>query len=179
MPTYPTKTLGFTLLELMATVVIIAIFAVIAIPSYQYFIAKSRKAQAQAEMQKISERLENYRGKQLNYAGFIPDKQASGQKGVVYLPNGSSSTSFDYQIYVADINYIYDASDTTKATPLFQALEDSTIGQGWRIIAIPSQTKSSALSKMDSLFMDSRGTRCATTSLLTKVSNSCPSSKEW
>jgi type IV pilus assembly protein PilE len=50
---------------------------------YQYFIVKTRKAQAQAEMLKISERLENYRSKQLTYAGYIPEHQntGSGRKG--------------------------------------------------------------------------------------------------
>ena len=130
-------------------------------------------------MQKISERLENYKGKQLNYAGFIPYKQVSGQKGLVYLPYDSTSTSFDYQLYVSDINYAYDASDTSQSTPLFQPLEDSTIGQGWRVIAIPNQTKTSALRKMDSLLLDSKGVRCATTDVLTSTSSSCPNSKEW
>jgi type IV pilus assembly protein PilE len=69
---------GFTLLELMVALVIVAIFAAIAIPSYQYFIVKTRKAQAQAEMLKISERLENYRSKQLTYAGYIPEHQNTG-----------------------------------------------------------------------------------------------------
>lgn len=59
----------------------------IAIPSYQYFIAKTRKVQAQTEMLKLAERLENYRSKQLTYAGYIPEhsKRRSGQKAVLSI----------------------------------------------------------------------------------------------
>ena len=62
---------GFTLVELMAVVVIVAIFAAIAIPSYERYIARSYQAKAQAELLMLSERLESYRGRQLNYAGFM------------------------------------------------------------------------------------------------------------
>lgn len=41
---------GFTLLELMVVVVIVAIFATIAIPSYERYIARSYQAKAQAEL---------------------------------------------------------------------------------------------------------------------------------
>lgn len=164
---------GFTLLELMVVLVIVAIFAAISIPSYQYFIAKTRKAQAQAEMLKISERLENYRSKQLTYAGYIPDNQNTGadQKGILNLPYASSSSEYDYQIILQDIN----PPDSTKPS-----LEDATIGQGWKMVAIPNQTKNTALSKSDSLLLNSQGIKCITSDLLTSSSDSCgTNSKEW
>ena len=180
---------GFTLLELMVTLVIVAIFAAIAIPSYQYFIVKTRKAQAQAEMLKISERLENYRSKQLTYAGYIPEHQntGSGQKGIVNLPYGSSSTEYDYQIRVMDINYTYAPSDTLKANPQTQSLEDSALGQGWKIIAVPNQSKSLILKKSDSLLINSLGLKCmkpydssSSTPILTSTSDDCGNdSKDW
>lgn len=172
---------GFTLLELMVTLVIIAIFAVIAIPSYQYFIAKTKKSQTQAEMLKLSERLENYRGKQLTYAGFIPDNQniGAGQKGIVNIPYGSSNTEYDYQIKVVDINYDYAASDTSQSNPLAQPLEDATIGQGWKIIAVPNQNKSTALRRSESLLLNSQGLKCMTADLLTVLSNNCSNSRDW
>ena len=49
---------AFTLIELMVVVVIVAIFAAIAIPSYQNFIRRSTTAQAQQEIQRIVTLLE-------------------------------------------------------------------------------------------------------------------------
>lgn len=163
---------GFSLIELMVVVVIVAIFAAIAIPSYQYFIAKTRKAQAQTEMLKLAERLENYRSKQLTYAGYIPEHQnaGSGQKGIVNIPYGSTSSEYDYQVWVMDIT----PPDSTKPS-----LEDATIGQGWRIVAVPNQTKNTALRKSESLLLDSIGLKCMTKDLLTATSDNCTNSKDW
>lgn len=168
----PNSFKGFTLLELMVTLVIVAIIAAIAIPSYQYFIAKTRKAQAQTEILKLSERLENYRSKQLTYAGYISEHQnvGNGQKGIVNIPYGSSSIEYDYQIRIMDIN------PPDAARP---SLEDATIGQGWRMIAVPNQTKNSALRESESLLLDSQGLRCMTKDLLQATSNICTNSKDW
>lgn len=157
---------GFTLIELMVVVVVVAIFAVIAMPSYEIYIARANKSKAQSEMLKIAERLENYKGKQLSYAGYIPEHQTS-TKGEINIPYDSAS-NYDYQIKIVDIN------DSTKA------LEDSTIGQGWKMIAIPNQTKGNALRASEYLLLDSRGVRCMTKDSLTLSSTSCGvNSKEW
>jgi len=152
---------GFTLIELMVVVVIVAIFAMIAMPSYQQYIARSYQSQAESEMLKISQRLESYKGKQLSFAGYIPENQVTGQEGVINLPYGSSSTDYNYQIIIVDIN------DTSKS------LQDSTAGQGWKMIGMPSQTKSSVLRASKSFLMTSRGVNCSTTTLLTVSSTSC------
>ena len=61
---------GFTLLEAMVVVVIVAIFAAIAIPSYQNFIRRSAAAQAQQEVQRIATLLEQAKSRNFNYMGF-------------------------------------------------------------------------------------------------------------
>lgn len=152
---------GFTLIELMLVVVIVAIFTAIAIPSYQHYVARAYQSEAQSEIQKLSERLESYRGKQLTYAGFIPQHQNASEKGVVNLPYGSSATDYNYQVIIVDID------DSTKS------LEDSITGQGWKVIAVPSQTRSSALRRAKSFLLDSRGNNCETTTLLSKTSINC------
>lgn len=157
---------GFTLIELMMVVVVVAIFAVIAMPSYEIYIARANKSKAQSEMLKIAERLENYKGKQLSYAGYIPEHQTS-TKGEINIPYDSAS-NYDYRIKIVDIN------DSTKA------LEDSTIGQGWKMIASPNQLKGNALRASEYLLLDSRGGKCMTKDSLTISSTSCgDNSKEW
>ncbi|ENV12148.1 MULTISPECIES: type IV pilin protein [Acinetobacter] len=160
------KNTGFTLIELMIVVVIVAVFAAIAIPSYEIYIARANKSKAQSEMLKIAERLENYKGKQLSYAGYIPEHQTS-TKGEVNIPYDSAS-NYNYQIKIVDIN------DSTKA------LEDSTIGQGWKMIAIPNQTRGSALRNSEYLLLDSRGIKCMTKDSLDITSTNCgANTKEW
>ncbi|ENX12865.1 hypothetical protein F894_02785 [Acinetobacter sp. CIP 51.11] len=62
--------LGFTLIELMVVVVIVALLAAIALPSYQIYVQRSHLAQAQQEMQKLAEQLERHKAKNFSYKGF-------------------------------------------------------------------------------------------------------------
>lgn len=157
---------GFTLIELMVVVVIIAIFAAIAIPSYQAYVARAFQSKAQSEMLKLSERLENYKGKQLSYAGYIPAHQTAN-KGQIHLPY-EAGNDYDYQIQIMDMN---DAS---------LALEDATIGQGWRMVAMPNQSKSAALRTSAYLLLDSSGVKCMTKDTLNTSSTSCGNnSQDW
>lgn len=59
---------GFTLIELMITVVVIAILATIAYPSYQSYLARSRRADAQQFMQAMDSRQKQILLEQRAYA---------------------------------------------------------------------------------------------------------------
>lgn len=62
---------GFTLIELMITVAIIAIIAAIAYPSYQDSVIKSRRGEAQAEMLNIAQRQQQYLLDMREYANSL------------------------------------------------------------------------------------------------------------
>lgn len=103
------KQTGFTLIEIMLVVVILAIIAAIAIPSYQQYIRKSTEAKVQQEILKVAEQLERYRAKNFNYRKFKGD--------LVEVPK-------DYTLN------IYDIDDTAKQ------LSDEVQGRGWYIKVI-------------------------------------------
>lgn len=62
---------GFTLIELMITVAIVAIIAAIAIPSYDIYIRRADLSTAQQEMLKVAALLEKHRSRNFSYDGFI------------------------------------------------------------------------------------------------------------
>lgn len=59
---------GFTLIELMIVVLVIAILAAIAIPAYQQFVMRAERAEAAAAVQEIILRQERFRANAPNYA---------------------------------------------------------------------------------------------------------------
>ena len=61
--------MGFTLLELMVTLLIVGILAAVAIPAYQQHITKSRRADAMSALSAVVQAQERYRSNNANYAG--------------------------------------------------------------------------------------------------------------
>ncbi|MBE9399774.1 prepilin-type N-terminal cleavage/methylation domain-containing protein [Acinetobacter albensis] len=121
---------GFTLIELMVVVVIVAIFAAIAIPSYQTYIRRAEASKAQQEMQRIAALLERHKARNFSYKGFD-------------LTTQSLSTPRTYSFELKD------AADTTK---LLSATDAP--GRTWVLKAITTDAKNF------NYLLTSKGIRC-------------------
>lgn len=62
------KNRGFTLIELMITIAIVAIIAAIAVPSYTDYVRKGRRSQAVSELGRLQMTLERWRADNPSYA---------------------------------------------------------------------------------------------------------------
>ncbi|PJK11293.1 pilus assembly protein PilE [Lysobacteraceae bacterium NML120232] len=67
---------GFTLIELMVVVAIIAILAGIALPSYDRYLVKSRRAAGSACLLEMAQFAERYHTTNMSYAGMAPPNTA-------------------------------------------------------------------------------------------------------
>ena len=75
---------GFTLIELMIVVAVVAILAAIAYPSFQDQIRKSRRAQAKADLVEYAALAERFHTTNNTYAGFaLPSNRSPREAGGV------------------------------------------------------------------------------------------------
>lgn len=111
------KTHGFTLIELMITVVVVAIIAAIAVPSYQQYMRKQDLAIAKQEALRIASELERFKSKNFSYKGFDASyiySSYNNSTGTLYLPVGSAAADGKYVLTLVDADLSTPTSDTKK-----------------------------------------------------------------
>lgn len=67
---FRTQVRGFTLIELMIVVAVIAVLAAIAIPNYSEYVRKSHRAQAKVDLAEYMQLAERYHTVNNTYVGF-------------------------------------------------------------------------------------------------------------
>jgi len=93
---------GFTLLELMIVVVIVAILAAVAIPSYQSHMIKTRRVTAAACLQEMAQWMERSYTTAMSYADLtLPAMQCSTDLTDYYTFSLTDQTARTYAISAA------------------------------------------------------------------------------
>lgn len=98
---------GFTLIEMMITVAIIAIIAAIAIPSYSRYVTRAHRSEGQALLNEAAARMERYYAQNNKYTDVVADLGLSNSTGL--------SDNNYYQLSIA--TYQSNKPDYTKQGP--------------------------------------------------------------
>lgn len=92
---------GFSLIELMIVLVVMGILAAVAIPSYQAYVSKGRRADAVAAVTSVQQAQERLRANQPNYAEQLSDLGISATSaGGHYAVALSSADAVGYVVVV-------------------------------------------------------------------------------
>ena len=118
------KTKGFTLIELLVTVVLISILAMIALPSYQSYLLKSRRADAKEALGSLQLAQEKWRGNHDTYTNTLSDLGISSTSSAGYYTialTAGKSTGTTYEATATAVSTGPQAGDSScgilTATP--------------------------------------------------------------
>lgn len=157
---------GFTLIELMTVVMIIGIFAAIAVPSYRQFIVRNAESETQAKMQQMAIELRKWRASALSYRNFHPSSCSTGTKTNcydanntnIYIPLGSTARTYRYRIVLTD--YTTPSQSLVPTTDANNPTASNVaIGRDWMMVAEPNPN-SSSMTTASVIYFDSRDVRC-------------------
>lgn len=111
------RSYGFTLIELVITLAIVAILAAIAVPAYQDHVRKARRADAKAALVELAQWMER------NYTEALRYDQDSGG-GAITLPFSESPREGSNKYYDLTLNNLTATTFTLNAAPKGAQVKD-------------------------------------------------------
>lgn len=112
---------GFTLIEVIIVILIIGIVAAFAIPSYQKYVVRTKRAEMQSEMIRIAQQLQSYITINHNYQNATLDKFGLTLVGTEAHFPSTSNLTYKLNLVVGNDNQTW----TLTATP-----QGSQVGNG-------------------------------------------------
>jgi type IV pilus assembly protein PilE len=91
---------GFTLIEVMIVVVIVAILAAIALPSYERYVLQAHRSAAQSFVSQVAMKEEEYFAHMRSYTDTI----GSGANGLKLAPPASEADFYTFEACTSDCN---------------------------------------------------------------------------
>lgn len=162
------KQQGFTLIELMIVVVILAILAAIVVPSYRIYIKRSAEADVQKKMLSLSNELEQWRAKALTYKGYKPKNDSISTTGKISYPASNARYTITVGEVVNTKFSVLNPTDTEK--------KKSVRGTDWVMIAEPT----SRVADGQYYKLNSAGLKCSNNVKFKITDTGCGSgSKTW
>ncbi|MEN9847984.1 MAG: hypothetical protein RL368_724 [Pseudomonadota bacterium] len=106
---------GFTLVELMMVVAVIAILSTVAIPAYDQYITKARRADAKVALMKLAQLQEAFFSNNNRYAITLAELLTSSSEGFLNIKGVTAQSPQNY--YTLTLNPATARNFTLTATP--------------------------------------------------------------
>jgi len=116
---------GFTLIELMIVVVVIAVLSAIAVPGYKYFVTRAKRAAARTAIQNMAQQQERYFTQNNGYLAIVSGSGSAAGGWINYVGDTYAARTYDLTVGVTAGATTTAASFTISAAPT-NGFADST-----------------------------------------------------
>lgn len=122
-----TRTRGFTLIELMIVIVVVAVLVGVALPTYQQQVIKTKRAIAKGELMEVLSRQEQYFVNNRQYAVSLASLGLSNPYAID-VDGDQVLTTADDRIYTISLVDPTATTFTVQAVPQLSQTKDSLCG---------------------------------------------------